>query len=317
MKKLYLCLTIALIAFLAPLCAAAQSQPGDVDIYAGIDFNYRDIMIRGRFTDLLINITPGVKWNLGRHWEIGASASIPIINHYGDYYKYVRINTAVVSKEIAVGKHWKTKFSGGIFTRERFGLDIKTMYAFNSWLAVRAQIGLTGKLTMTKHWSASPMKRITFMVGPDFWLRRWNSQLSLRGGRYLYEDYGLEVDAMRNFKHVSVGLYGMYSSVDKAAAGFKIIIMIPPYKRWCGKVHVRPQSNFRVTYLSQAAANGCLTYFTDAEENERTGWFSPDLLPWGQATMPPDFRPCPKYAPDSVASQPADSQTIHETIRQE
>lgn len=270
----------------------AQMKAGDVDIYAGVNFNYRDIFLRGRFMDLLINVTPGVKWNAGHRVQLEASALIPIVNQYGSYYKYVRINTATASWQFGVGPRWKTKISGGVFTNERFGFDIKTMYAFNSWLAVRGQIGLTGKLTMTDKWEASEMKRFTFEMGPEFWLNRYCTQMSLRGGHYLYGDYGAIAEIMRNFKHSSVGVFGQYSTKEKLAAGFKIIIMLPPYKRWCGKVHFRPAGNFRLTYLTQGGSQSLGRYNTDPEENERTGWFDRDLNPWGQTTMPADFKAC-------------------------
>lgn len=270
----------------------AQSRSGDIDIFCGVDFNYRDIYLRGRFSDLLINLTPGVKWNAGHNLELAASALVPVLNQFGDRYKYVRINVAAISWQFAAGSHWKTKLSGGVFTKERFGLDIKSIYEFNSWLAARAQIGLTGHFEMSDVWNLSTMSNLTFMAGPDFWLSRWTTQLSLRGGRFLYGDYGVITEGIRNFRHCSVGIYGQYSSDAKWSAGFKVVVMLPPYRRRCGKLHVRPASNFRLTYCTTSSTTGNITYATDPEENERTGWFSRDMLPWGTETMPADFRPC-------------------------
>lgn len=295
----------------------AQMKPGDVDIFCGVDFNYRDIYLRGRFTDVLINLTPGVKWNMGHNIELAGSVLIPVINQYGDQYKYVRINVAAASWQFAVGKHWKTKLSGGIFTTERFGFDIKSIYEFNPWLAVKGEIGLTGHIEMSKHWNASPMQRLTFQAGPEFWLNRWTTMLSLRGGRYLYGDYGAVAEGLRNFKRTTVGVFAQYSSKAKWSAGFKVIIMLPPYKRWCGKVHVRPASNFRLTYCTIPVSTGNRTYFTDPEENERTGWFSRDQLPWGPETMPEDFKPCRKDEPAEVSAATSETQQDPEQERRD
>lgn len=295
----FLIILLTIASTLLSSSTYAQMKKGDIDVYAGIDFNYRDIFLRGHFSDLLINITPGVKWNLGHHVEIGASALIPVINMYGDYYKYVRINTASASWQFAAGPKWKMKVSGGIFTQERYGLDFKTQFALNQWLAFSGEVGLTGKLTMRSTWAISPMSRLTFQLGPDFWIKNYATQVSLRGGRYIYGDYGCMVDGMRNFKHVSLGVFAQYSSADRLAGGFKLIVMIPPYKRSCRKFHIRPASNFRLTYCSEALSQAIVEYNTEAEQNERTGWWDRDLNPWGQATMPPDFYPCSQTGIDT------------------
>ena len=91
-------LAIGLLA-MSPLAANAQptSSAGQVDIFMGVDFNYRDIWWR-RLYDLLINLTPGVKWNMGKGWQASAQALVPVYNDYGDRYKNVRLNLAVLSK---------------------------------------------------------------------------------------------------------------------------------------------------------------------------------------------------------------------------
>ena len=136
-----------LAVFLLPT-TMSQAQPsipaGQVDIFMGVDFNYRDLIYNGRVYELLINLTPGVKWNMGKGWQAAAQALVPIVNHYGDRYKRVRLNMAVLSKEAYWNGKWFLKASGGLFGRERYGLDVKGMYVANSWLALEAQAGWTG-----------------------------------------------------------------------------------------------------------------------------------------------------------------------------
>lgn len=279
-------IVIAAVAFWAAGDLRAQMRAGQVDLFMGLDFNYRDIYHNGRIMDVLVELTPGVKWNMGRRWELAAQVKIPVINQFGSQYKYVTLNQAVVSKQALFGKRLRMKFSAGKFSYDRYGLDVKAMYAANSWLAISGNAGLTGYLTISGGWGMSPMKRVTFAGGPEFWLARWATQFKLRGGRFVYGDYGVIAEAIRHFRHVSVGIFGAYSTVGKENAGFKIIVMIPPYKKWTRKVNFRPASNFRLTYSNNADpyANG--EYATDPEQNERTGWFDPDIAPWGPDTMP-------------------------------
>ena len=283
----------------APLSLQAQMRPGTVDVFMGVDFNYRDIYInKNRVFDVLVNLTPGAKWNLGKRWEVAAQALIPVVNQYGDHYKHVRLNNLSLSKQLAVGKHWKMKFSGGLFTQERYGIDWKNMFVFNRYLAFTAQVGLTGYCSMASGWEASKPAAVMALAGPVVYLPKWNTEVSIRGGRYLYGDYGCMGEVFRHFKHVSVGVFAAYSknggnethySHGGKDAGFKVVIMLPPYKRSNKRVNFRPASNFRLTYSMEVEETTNRTYFTDPEENERTQWFDRDLLPWGQETMAPDF----------------------------
>lgn len=44
-------------------------RPWTLDLFMGLDFNYRDIWLNdNRVFDLLINLTPGVKWRLPYRW---------------------------------------------------------------------------------------------------------------------------------------------------------------------------------------------------------------------------------------------------------
>ncbi len=287
-KKLLLVLLLPVLSTV-PTTLSAQTRPGTVDVFMGVDFHYRDIYFNNRVYDVLVNLTPGVRWNMGHRWEAAAQVLVPVVNQYGDYYDKVRLNMAVLSKQLAVGGHWKMKVSGGLFGAERYGLDLKNLFILNRWLAFSAQLGFTGRCSMATGWEASRMGRLTALAGPEVYLQRWNTQLSLRGGRYIYGDYGMVGEGFRHFKHVSVGCYAAYSDRGKEDFGFKIIMMLPPYRRTARKVNVRPTSHFRLTYSVEAEEYANATYTTDPEENERTQWFDRDLLPWGTDTMPPDF----------------------------
>ena len=50
---------------------AAREMP-HCDFFMGADFNYRNIHYNNRLYDLLINLTPGMKWNISNHWQMAA-----------------------------------------------------------------------------------------------------------------------------------------------------------------------------------------------------------------------------------------------------
>lgn len=287
--------TILSIAFLAvAFNSLAQQQEttmqnkSHVDIFLGVDFNYRDIFY-SKLYELLVNLTPGVRWDMGNGWQMAGQIYVPVYNDYGERYKHVRVNIAALSKEMQFGNRWFLKATGGWFSYERYGIDLKTAYIVNNWFALTGQFGVTGHVSMAYKWEASKPSRFTGQLGGNFYLQRWNTEFRLNGGRYVYEDYGVSCDAMRHFKHCTVGLFGTYSDKGGTNAGFKVIVMLPPYKRKMRKVNFRPASNFRFTYSQEADEYANRTYFTDPEENERSWWFDEDEFQWGRNLTQKDF----------------------------
>lgn len=259
-----------------------------VEIFAGAELHYRDIFF-GKIYEVLLNVTPGIKWHFGDRWQLAGQAIIPVYNDYGDYYKKVRLNMAVLSKEWDWNRKHFLKMSGGLFGQERYGIDVKWMYPVNDWLALDAQAGVTGVCSMAVDWECSPMKRVTGWAGARAYINKVNTEFRLKGGRFVYEDYGVYAEAMRHFKHCTVGVYAQYSDEWKENGGFKVVMMIPPYKRKARKVQVRSASNFRLTYDIQGQGYAMKNYTTDPEENEREGFFNRERLKWGANRMKPDF----------------------------
>ena len=289
--RLFLLLSLLTVCSLLPQRAMGQTmmKAGQVDVFMGVDFNYRDIFY-DKVYDFLIYLTPGVKWYMGKGWMAAAQVLVPVVNDYGDYYKRVRLNMAVLSKEMRTAdKRWWLKVSGGLFDEERYGLDLKGAYIVNSWMALEAQAGLTGRCSMADGWTASTPERLTGLVGADFYLKPWNTELRVRGGRFVYEDVGGQAELMRHFRHCTVGLYGEYSDKAQWNGGFKVVMMVPPYSRKRRRVNFRPATNFRLTYNVEAEAYSNKMYMTDPEENERERWFRRDEFKWGANLMEPDF----------------------------
>ena len=279
-----------MLLVLTAICvmSAQSTPPNKIDLFVGADLHYRDIFY-GKIYEVLLNLTPGIKWEMGRHWQLAGQAVVPLYNDYGDRYRKIRLNMAALSKECAWNRKQFLKISGGLFGQERYGVDVKWMFPVNDWLAFNAQVGWTGFCSMAAGWEASKMERLTGWGGARVYLNKVNTEMRIEAGRYVYTDYGGTVEVMRHFRHCTVGMFVQYSSVGKENGGFKVIMMIPPYHRKKRKVTVRPASNFRLTYNEEADPFSVRTYMTDPEENEREGNFDRERLKWGANCMSPDF----------------------------
>ena len=267
--------------------ALGQTKKRSIDFFSGVNFNFRDINYNTQY-EYLIHLTPGFKWNLGNHWQIAGQAHIPIINQYGQDYKYIRPNVLDISKEIRLTDLY-LKASAGLFSLESYGIDLKAFYPLCDWFAFEGQVGCVGTIIVNPVWATSSMNNIVWTLGGDFYLPRWNTQFRGVIGKYLFLDYGYEVEAMRHFNHTTVSVYTHWSNLDGFDGGFRFVIALPPYHRKHRTVNFRPASNFRMSYTVMYRTYSNRMYRTDPEENERDGWFSRDFLHWGSHTMEPDF----------------------------
>lgn len=269
-----------------------QERPkGQVELFAGADLLYRNIVCRDLMFDLVLSLTPAVKWHPGKDWIFSVQGVIPVVNrNYGEAYSYVRLGATNVSKEFAFGRHC-VKLTGGLFTQDRFGFDAKWEWAATDWFAIEAQAGLTGRSQMLDTWAFSPVRRVTGILQAKFYLEKWQTEFRLVGGRYIYEDYGVSLQWIKHFNNwLSISaivqwgnVYGTQdSSQDSHLAGKACIVMMLPWQgQKSKKFKVRPASNFRLTYDTNADAVAIKMYATDPEENERTGNFANSR--WGFA----------------------------------
>ena len=265
----------------------AQATSSGLDIFSGLDFQFKDMDFETQYK-FLIRLTPGFKWNMGSHWQLAGQVCIPIVNQYGYEYRYVDLNVLDISKEFRISDLY-LKASAGVFSGERYGLDLKAFFPLCDGFAFEGQAGWVGLMTIHPNWYINLPYRFVWTFGGDVYFSKSNTQLRGVIGQYLYHDYGVEAEAMRHFNHTTVSVFGRWSNSFGYDAGFKVIVALPPYHRTHRAVNFRPASNFRMCYSVMYHQFGNKMYSTDPEGNERDGWFSRDFLPWGSHTMHPDF----------------------------
>lgn len=288
MKKIYL------IIYITTLCWSHANAGNDkgVNIFCGTDLTYQ-ATDHLRLYDILLYLTPGVKWNLGHEWQFAAQAGVPIVNDgYDEKYSHITIKNLTVAKQLHFNSHLHLKVSGGMFSRHRYGLDVKWMGIVNNWLAFTAQGGFVGKYSAYDVWGFDKMNTLTFLLGSKMYLQPWNTELGIYGGRYINKDYGAEGEVLRHFKYCTVSLFGQIHEKrsyilqgNRFSGGFRIVILLPHWYWEKGKVRVRPASNFRLTDIITTERTLQKMYYTDPEENEREGWFNKDEVRWGANLM--------------------------------
>lgn len=283
---------------------AQAPEAGRVELFAGAELHYADVNFL-RLYNVLVNVTPGVKWHLGNDWLVAGQLYLPAINDgYENKHNIVRLTNATLAKQLHFGSQ-HLKLTGGLFGADRYGVDLRWMMPVTKWLMFDAQLGYTGAWRLAAKdaidwtWDAYPIEtkavdfgsldRFTVVVAANVWLDPWNTQFRLSAGHYLNKDNGVELSVMRHFKGCSVGIYGQLHKRQKThrtehteGGGFRVVMCLPDWQWRHGKLTVRPASNFRLTYNAQADGISMQNYTTDPEENERD---YPVRIPWGTGSM--------------------------------
>ena len=271
----------------SPPKAKGQGSSPSIDFFSGINFGFSDMHFERQY-DVLLQLTPGFKFNFGNHWQLAGQAVVPIVNTYGEQYKYVQIGAFNISKEFRISK-LHLKASAGVFDMYRYGVDLKAFLPLCGWFAFEGKMGYVGTMYFNETFHINKPNTFVWTVGGDIYLSQWNTQFRGTVGRYLYRDYGIEAEAMRHFNHTTVSVYGHWSNEYGLDGGFRIVIALPPYHRKHRAVNFRLASNYQMSYSVMYKVYSNRMYHTDPEENIRHGWFSRDLLQWGSHTMEPDF----------------------------
>lgn len=271
--------------------AQSYERPvGQVELFCGADFGYADTNWL-RLYDVQVNATPGFRWHLGHDWTLAAQGLIPVVSDGYTFrdriHKYWRANMATVSRQLHFNEAKQhLKLTAGWFGEQRYGLDVRWMWLVNSWLLLQAQSGFSAhwllgadlkgnyEADLDSHFS------LTGVAGANVYLQPWNIEFRLSGGKYIANDYGIQFDVMRHFSHCTLLAFAQFRIGElmigqfekqeyRTNGGFKVIMMLPPYKKSTRKLVVRPASNFRLTNSMRSGGQSMRMYTTDPEENER------------------------------------------------
>lgn len=252
---------------------SVHGQSNKVEIFSGATLQYNDDqpnqMYQARF-----DLTPGFKWHLAHHATVAGQIAIPLYNDYGKRYNNIRPSMLTLSKEMNYYNWAFVKWSAGLFSHERYGLDMQVLCPVFDWLALEGQASATGIMTFYDGYKRETyINKISAVAGLSAYYAKENIQVRLLAGRYLYEDKGIKAEIWKHYKHCSIGAYAQNSGGD-LGGGFKLIFRIPQVKKEVGHdIIIRPASNFSLDNRISASDEACQMVHVDPEYNEQDGHF--------------------------------------------
>lgn len=205
-----------------------------VDVVVYPELKLQNLIITQVY-QVLFNLNPTIEVSLWKGMKFTGQVIIPVYNEYGYTYEQVRQGYITLSQSFRLPYNIFLTATAGTFNNFRWGgvLDAKHIFK-DERFSVNARIGYTGRSRFRDwRWKVSPMKRLTWSVGGDFYWPQYNTQLSLKVEQYLLGEKGVRFDMVRNFRYTSIGFYGM--KVQNAGnsgynGGFRFQIALPPYK---------------------------------------------------------------------------------------
>ena len=128
--------------------------------------------------------------------------------------------------------------SVGFFNKFRAGVDLRVKHILpdeHFWLEARLGYTMKGYF---EHWAYYHGKKKTLSgyLSANYYWPKYNTRFTLRGDRYLLEEYGVRSEMTRHFRYAAIGFYASkLLGKDDAAndgfnGGFFFRVALPPYK---------------------------------------------------------------------------------------
>lgn len=208
----------------------------DVVVYPWLMFqNYK----LSKMYDYVFQLSPAIEVSMWKGMKLTAQVVVPVSNDfYGRRYSQVRPGFLTLSQDVRLPYNIFLKGIVGFYEGGRSGAELRAKYIFPD-----EHFWLTGRLGVTRkgywdHWAYYHGKKWTtdFHLGVHYYWPRFNTEVMLKGERFLMEEYGTQFEMYRHFRYASIGFYAMkVFGKDDAAnngfnGGFAFRIALPPYK---------------------------------------------------------------------------------------
>lgn len=204
----------------------------DVVVYPELFFRNYKLSV---MYEAVINLSPSIEVSLWKGMKLAYQVIFPLYNDYGIRYKQIRPGFVTLTQTVRLPYQTFLTASVGTFNNFRWGIDVRGKHFFkDERFSVEARLGYTGR-GYYQDFAFNHGKVYTFTgsLSANFYWPRYNTEFSLKGERYLMEEYGVRGEMIRHFRHASIGFYAMkveHGGNKGFNGGFVFNIAIPPYK---------------------------------------------------------------------------------------
>ncbi|MCD7900845.1 MAG: YjbH domain-containing protein [Bacteroides sp.] len=239
-----------------------------------------------RIYNYQVNLSPAIQTSPWQGALFTAQVIFPIATNMRGEPKRIRPGVIALSQDVRFKKNFLGRITMGNFTDNRIGAQAELKYRSNNGrIEVGGVVGSTGysEINSEDGWYIGKKQRINGMLKGTLYEPRFNLEMSLQAGRYIYGDYGVRGDCTRHFGEFAIGVYGMFVE-GELNGGFNFTIPLRG-KTWKRNrmVRIKPADYFAAEYSREPYGKYInekmgRTYDTRPDENQSSRFYQPDYI---------------------------------------
>ncbi|MBQ2887055.1 MAG: hypothetical protein IJE43_25360 [Alphaproteobacteria bacterium] len=211
---------------------AKNSSRFKVDILIYPQLSFKNLIIT-QIYQVLFTLNPAVEISLWPGMKLTGQLIVPIYNDgYGYLQDKVHPGFITLSQRFRLPFNIKGMATVGYFSADRYGADLQLFYPFKD-----ERFSLEGRIGSVAigYWNGFNLHydtefSTTWSLGANFYWPRYNTSFSLKGEKYLMGERGVKFEMIRHFRYASVGFYAQKAKEANSNGGFRIQVLLPPYK---------------------------------------------------------------------------------------
>ena len=211
---------------------AKNSSRFKVDILVYPQLSFKNLIIT-QIYQVLFTLNPAVEISLWPGMKLTGQLIVPIYNDgYGYLQDKIHPGFITLSQRFRLPFNIKGMATVGYFSADRYGADLQLFYPFKD-----ERFSLEGRIGSVAigYWNGFNLHydtefSTTWSLGANFYWPRYNTSFSLKGEKYLMGEKGVKFEMIRHFRYASVGFYAQKAKEANSNGGFRIQVLLPPYK---------------------------------------------------------------------------------------
>jgi hypothetical protein len=252
---------------------AKNSSRFKVDILVYPQLSFKNLIIT-QIYQVLFTLNPAIEVSLWPGMKLTGQVIIPVYNDgYGYLQDKVHPGFITLSQRFRLPYNIKGKATIGYFSADRYGADLMLFYPFKD-----ERFSLEGRIGAVAigYWNGFKLHydtefSTTWSLGGNFYWPKYNTTFSLKGEQYLMGERGVKFEMIRHFRYASVGFYAQKAKKANSNGGFRIQVLLPPYKykRFKNKYipRLNTSNNMGIVYNAGNERYYYRQYRSEADEN--------------------------------------------------
>ena len=252
---------------------AKNSSRFKVDILVYPQLSFKNLIIT-QIYQVLFTLNPAIEVSFWPGMKFTGQVIIPVYNDgYGYLQDKVHPGFITLSQRFRLPYNIKGKATIGYFSADRYGADLMLFYPFKD-----ERFSLEGRIGVVAigYWDGFKLHydtdfSTTWTLGANFYWPKYNTTFSLKGEQYLMGERGVKFEMIRHFRYASIGFYAQKAKEANSNGGFRIQVLLPPYKykRFKNKYipRLNTSNNMGIVYNAGNERYYYRQYRSEADEN--------------------------------------------------